>query len=173
MQRKTIKRCQSTSGSQFLLSVNPHMITRTCRKDKLTPERWHPIVLWSVAGTNVVCSAWENHQQEFLPVSWSHVWCMQNNIYISQRHFGNTCCGSKKKKKSSLATISKGMYREKKEQHLMTRTLCQLLSNAWVCVAASGTGSVVQVSSSKYQQILEAHMTESVKKLKMKRDWLQ
>lgn len=46
----------------------------------------------------------------------------------------------------------------------------------WACVAASGTGNISLVegrmNSIKYQQILEANITPSVKKLKMKRGWL-
>ena len=44
------------------------------------------------------------------------------------------------------------------------------------CVAASGTDNTAQVfgrmDSIKYQQILEANVTQSVKKLKLKRAWL-
>ena len=46
----------------------------------------------------------------------------------------------------------------------------------WGCVAASGTGNIAWVEgrmdSTKYQQILEANITPSVKKLKLKRGWL-
>ena len=46
----------------------------------------------------------------------------------------------------------------------------------WACVAASGTGNISLVEgrmdSIKYQQILEANITPSVKKLRMKRGWL-
>uniref|UniRef100_A0A3Q3KMZ5 Tc1-like transposase DDE domain-containing protein n=1 Tax=Monopterus albus TaxID=43700 RepID=A0A3Q3KMZ5_MONAL len=46
----------------------------------------------------------------------------------------------------------------------------------WGCVAASGTGNIARVEgrmdSTKYQQILEANITPSVKKLKLKRGWL-
>uniref|UniRef100_A0A8C5DSB5 Transposase n=1 Tax=Gouania willdenowi TaxID=441366 RepID=A0A8C5DSB5_GOUWI len=46
----------------------------------------------------------------------------------------------------------------------------------WGCVAASGIGNIARVEgrmdSIKYQQILEANITASVKKLKLKRGWL-
>lgn len=65
----------------------------------------------------------------------------------------------------------------------MKRTPCQLLSMgldllclSWGCVASCGTGNITEVDgrmeSSKYHQILEAYVTESIKKLTLKRDWL-
>ena len=46
----------------------------------------------------------------------------------------------------------------------------------WACVRASGTGDISLVKgrmdSIKYQQILEANITQSVKNLEMKRRWL-
>ena len=46
----------------------------------------------------------------------------------------------------------------------------------WGYIAASGTGDISRVEgrmdSIKFQQILEANVTPSVKKLKLKRGWL-
>lgn len=54
---------------------------------------------------------------------------MKRNIYRSLTCFGNKFCRPMKlKKKNSLATVSKGMFREKQEQHFMKRKSCQLLS---------------------------------------------
>ena len=64
----------------------------------------------------------------------------------------------------------------------MKRTHCQLLSaversvNLLSSVAASVTGNIAQIEGrmgcTKYQQILEVDLTQSVKKLKLKTGWL-
>ncbi|MDG2555407.1 hypothetical protein P7M41_25770 [Vibrio parahaemolyticus] len=71
------------------------------------------------------------------------------------------------------------MQREKRVQSFRKKNTCPTVKHGggsimlWACVAASGTGNISQVEgrmdSVKFQQILEANITPSVKQLKIKR----
>ena len=47
-------------------------------------------------------------------------------------HVGNKSCGLMKVQQSSVATMSKGMFGEQREQNLMRRTPLQLLNRGWI-----------------------------------------
>src|SRR4029434_6555155 len=127
---------------------------------------------------------------------WCHCASLNNSAHLAQRtavwesdaeeafstsqaHFGTKCCGLMRQRWSYLVTTR--AWRQKNTAFLEKHLLPTVKFGGgsimlWVCVASAGTGNLVKVEgrmdSTRYKQILDNNVQESVTKLKLRRSWV-
>src|SRR4029434_8477346 len=99
---------------------------------------------------------------------------MQRLLWTSHHHFGIKCCGQIKL--GELLGPNHKRYASRKKNLLPSVKFGKGSVMLRGCVASTGTGKLVKVEgrmeSTQYQQILGNNVQDSVRKLKLRRDWI-